>query len=173
MKRILATIAILTFGFLGCHAQVPPQPSVYTCPPAPVGGTAYTPINQPTNNTTAASITGTTYSTTPSSVGTWCYIVQSWAIVSPAAVYQVSPPSNVVTLTTTSTDPQVNLSWTPATSGYTYIVSYAAATLVPPPTAPSLNAPTASARIENPSQKVQLAMTPTSLRLVGQVVKVK
>lgn len=145
---ILATILCLSIT-AGC--QQPPSPPAYTCPPATYPGTNYTEINPPASNTVAASITGTTYKWTPPSVGAWCLIVQSWALPVGATPpdYQASVPSNIAQATTTNADPVVDLSWTaPAITSvypsYTYIASYAPATLVGVPLAPPLNPPTTS-----------------------------
>jgi len=117
---------------------------------ATVGGTDYTPLNPAPNNTTAASITGTTYNDTPPT-GSWCYIVQSWALISPATVYQVSVPSNVAgPLTTTAALPVVGLSWTAPNPGYSYIVSRAPAIVVAAPLAPVLSPGTTAATLAKP-----------------------
>ena len=150
---------VLALVAVGCHSQVPPTPPVATCPVATVGGTAYTPLNPVSNNTTPASVTGTTYNDTPTT-GSWCYIVQSWALISPAQVYQVSVPSNVAgPLTTTAALPVVALSWTAPASGYTYIVSRAPASVVPAPTAPVLSPGTTAAVLLKPA--------PTELKAVA------
>lgn len=149
MSRFLAVLALAIMA-AGCHGQVPPTPPIATCPAATVGGTAYTPLNPVSNNTTPASVTGTTYNDTPTT-GSWCYIVQSWAIVAPATVYQVSVPSNVAgPLTTTSNLPVVALSWTAPAAGYTYIVSRAPAAVVAAPTAPVLSPGATAAMLEKP-----------------------
>jgi len=146
MKRIAAFLVtpFLLALTAGCvHAgQLPPTPPVYTAPPT--NGTAYSPLNAPANNTVAASVTALSFSFTPTSIGTWCIVIQSWAIIAPASVYQDSVPSNVLCVTTTATDPVVDLSWSQPgnPSGYSYIISVAAATLVPAPNAPTQNSPT-------------------------------
>ncbi len=163
MKRILAAFVILTFVTItACHSQQPPTTPVYSCPAAPANGTAYTPLNSPANDTTAASITGTNYTDQPTT-GTWCYIVQSWAIVNGAPTYQDSVPSNVAgPFTTTTTLAGVALSWTapvpPSGTIYTsvgYIVSRSAAVLSPAPLAPVLSQPTGVAQLEK--QQIYLA----------------
>lgn len=145
MNRLFTMTAVALLA-VGCHAQVPPTPTVATCPAVGV----YTPLNAAPNNNTAASITGTTYADTPG-VGNWCYVVQSWAIISPATVYQVSLPSNVAgPVVITATLPIASLSWTGA-SGYTYIVSRAPATAALVPTAPVLTSDAATASVDKPS----------------------
>ena len=142
----LFTVAAIALLAVGCHAQIPPTPPVATCPTVGV----YTPLNAASNNTAAASITGTAYADTPG-VGNWCYVVQSWAIVSPATVYQVSLPSNVAgPVVITATLPVASLSWTGA-SGYTYIVSRAPATTAMVPTAPVLTSGAAAASVDKSS----------------------
>lgn len=171
-RRIALFVLTLAAACFGCHAQMPPQPPVYSCPVTT--GSAYTVLNQPASNTVPASITGTTY-TTPAlpTPGPYCFIVQSWAEPSGATTYQVSLPSNVVMVITTTADPAVALSWTAPTgaTGYTYIASYAAATLVPPPTAPVLSAPTAVTHVERPAlapTEPQMASVAAPLGLVGR-----
>ena len=142
----LFTMAAVALLAVGCHAQVPPTPPVVMCPAIGV----YMPLNAAPNNTTAASITGTTYADVPGA-GSWCYIVQSWAIVSPATVYQVSSPSNVAgPVVITAALPVAALSWT-GVSGYTYIVSRAPATTAMIPVAPVLPSNAATALIDKPS----------------------
>ena len=140
LRNILMLIAAGAALAAGCRAQVPQTP-IYSCPAA-TG--AFIPLNQPASNTVAASITGTAYTDSTAASGQWCYVVQSWAIVTPATTYQPSPSSNVVGPIAVPAGDAVSLTWTaPANSaGYSYIVSRAPAVLVPPPTAPTLNAPT-------------------------------
>lgn len=141
MKRILGmleAVAIFAmwffaalFGSIGCHAQVPPGPTTYSCPTATVGGSAYTPLN----NTAATYSTGTTYSdTTVSAGGTFCYIEQS------TNGTNSSVPSNVIQITVPVGD-QVNMSWTDpsVTTGIVgYVTSRATATPNSAPGAPTL-----------------------------------
>lgn len=60
MKRIFAVLGLTALLVSGCRAgaQQPPSPTTYTCPPAVLGGTAYTEVNAPANTGVAASITG-------------------------------------------------------------------------------------------------------------------
>lgn len=169
MRRmnLFAALAIAAL-VAGCHAngQQPPSTPVYSCPTATVGGNAYTEANQP-SSTAPASITGTSYDWSPPSVGTWCMIVQSWAVPtgSPSGTpYQVSNPSNVLMLTTTASLSHINASWTaPATNStytsYTYIFSYAPATQAAVPLAPPLNGTTASAMLAKPPAGAQQLAT--------------
>jgi hypothetical protein len=136
MKLAFAALILALATVAGCHAQMPPTAPVYTCPATT--GTAYTPLNAPASNTVPASITGTTYDDLPG-LGTWCYVIQSWAIVSPATVYQDSMPTVAVMAMTNATLNEVVISWTapPGAVGYTYIVSRAPAVLAPSPFAPA------------------------------------
>jgi hypothetical protein len=137
MKRILYVSVVLLAGILGCHsspAQVPPGPTTYTCPPATVGGTAYTPLN-PATNTANPPVAAAPYNDTPG-IGTWCYTGQAW--LSPNS----SAPSNVVMPTTTAALPVVQITWTNPTqteSGVTYVISRAPAIANAPLTAPAIN----------------------------------
>jgi hypothetical protein len=148
MKRIYATLAILALGLTACaHSQQPPSPVAYTC------SGNYTELNAPASNTVAASIAGASYTWSPPSVGAWCVILQSWGLPAGQTIYQVSVPSNVAQVTTTTSATHVNLTWTqPAPTSmcasYTYILSYAAATPIAVPTAPLLNTPTTSQMVK-------------------------
>jgi hypothetical protein len=140
-------LTLFALGLTACaHSQQPPSPPVATCPAAIANGTAYTEVNAPASTSVAASITATTYSWTLPSTGTWCVIVQTWGLPVGQSVYQVSVPSNVVQFTTVSPTSVATLTWTPpavdpAFGPYSYIVSYAPATVRPIPTAPSLQTP--------------------------------
>lgn len=121
---------MLAMGCLavGCRAQIPVNPTVYTCPVTT--GTAYTPLNQ----TTPA--TGTSYSDTTATAGEWCYIAQSVLGGQSSAPSNTAGPVNFL-----STDQSVAVSWTAPTSGPTpsgYAVSRA------PATASTILAPTLS-----------------------------
>jgi hypothetical protein len=110
---------------VGCHAQVPPNPTAYTCPATT--GTLYTPLNQSTP------ATGLTYTDSKPTAGQYCYIVESEIGV------QVSLPSNTAGSFTTSGANSVILTWQAPSSGPTpagYYLSRAPAVLV------TLGAPT-------------------------------
>jgi hypothetical protein len=161
MKKNLITIAaIVALSLTACHSQQPPSPPVATCPTATVGGSTYTEVNAPANTGVAASITSTSYQFTPPSTGTWCAIVQAWALPTGASIYQASGPSNVVQVTTTATDPAISYSWTEGTNtGYgpvTYILSYAPATTVAVPLAPAVSTPTAVVSLDKPGPEMAL-----------------
>jgi hypothetical protein len=110
MKRILLLTAAM-LALAGCHAvsQVPPNPTVNTCPPS--NGSAYSAIS----GSTTAPLAATTVTDTKPVAGTYCYIVQS-AIPSTA---QVSVPSNTAGPYTTSGSNSVLLTWNAPTSGPT------------------------------------------------------
>ena len=153
MKRIFAVLGLAALLLSGCRAgaQQPPSPTTYTCPPAVLGGTAYTEVNAPASTGVAASITGSAFTWTPPAAGAYCFTVQTWALPAGATVYQTSVPSNVVQLTIPSGD-LAGLSWTPpapnsAFGPYSYIISYALATPSSVPTAPTQAAPAAVARL--------------------------
>jgi len=165
----------------GCgHGQVT-TPPVTQCPPLVAGGTAYTALNQPANTSTAASVTATSYADPSAVAGTWCYGVQSWAIVSPATTYQASMPSNVAGPFTISITQDVALAWAaPAGStGYGYVILRAAAITVPAPLAPSSVTGNvqvgAVVRPALPSAQPiaaapqQLAFAPAAVQIVGTV----
>lgn len=118
-KRILLGLLGLLGGLTaGCHAQVPPNPTVYNCPATT--GTAYTPLNQ------SAPATGLTYTDTKPAAGTYCYIAESVI----ASTGQVSVPSNTAGPLTLSGANSTLLSWTAPTSGSTptgYVLARAAA----------------------------------------------
>jgi hypothetical protein len=154
MKRIGLIFALVALA-AGCHGQQPPSPPAYVCPAAPAAGGVYTELNAPASNTVAASITGSTYKEAPGT-GTWCYIVQTWALPVGGTIYQASLPSNVQQATTTAALPAVDLSWTPPSANssygpYTYIVSRAAAALVAVPTAPALSGTTSTSSVVKPA----------------------
>lgn len=172
MKRIFAVaFAVLMIGLSACaNGQQPPSPAAYTCPAATPSGSNYTEVNAPASNTVAASISGTSYTWSPPSVGAWCAIVQAWGLPAGQTIYQVSVPSNVAQTTTTTAAPHINLTWTAPVptvnySSYTYIVSYAAATLVAVPTAPPLNTPTTS-QVAKPALPGNIAAPVLTARVV-------
>jgi hypothetical protein len=152
MKRTLQISALLLASIIGvgCRAQVPAGPQNYNCPAATVNGTAYTPLN-PASNTANPPVSGLTYTDgTQASLlpaGNYCYIVQSW--VSPNS----SGPSNIAQAILSASG-VVNLAWTAPTgvntSGYTYVLSRAAAIPVALPMAPTLSTPTAAATLNPP-----------------------
>lgn len=125
MKKLLFSLFAMLFT-VGCHAQVNPNPTVYTCPAST--GTAYTPLNQ------SSPATGLTYTDSTPAAGSYCYIAQS--VISSTG--QVSAPSNIAGPFTLSGSNSVALTWTAPTTGPTptgYIISRAvatASTLSPP-----------------------------------------
>ena len=159
----LALSIILALAAVGCHAQQPPSPPVYSCPVAIAGGSAYTPINSvAAPYTTAASISGSSYTYTPSSPGAYCYILQSWSLAVGATVYQDSVPSSAVQATTTAATPKIEFTWTPPAATavyltYTYILSQAPATLVAAPLAPAVTTPLVTATLDGPAAPVVVA----------------
>lgn len=99
MKRFAFALTI-ALAAVGCHSQVPPNPTVYSCPAST--GTAYASISTPV---------ALTYTDTHPSAGTYCYIVQS------TIGAQVSVPSNIAGPFTTSGANSVALNWNAPTSG--------------------------------------------------------
>lgn len=97
MKRFAFALALIAAG---CHAQVPPNPTVFTCPAST--GSAYALIGSPT---------ALTYTDTHPASGTYCYIVQS------TIGGQVSVPSNIAGPFTTSGSNSVLLTWNAPTTG--------------------------------------------------------
>lgn len=125
MKKILVAMTIVLASLTACHAQVPPNPTVYSCPSST--GTAYTPINQSSPTTSLA------YTDTHPAAGAYCYIVQS------EIGAQVSLPSNIAGPFTLSGSNSTSLTWTIPSGSSTpsgYYVSRALAT------ASTLGAPT-------------------------------
>ena len=127
------------FGWLsvGCHAQVPPNPTTttYTCPATT--GTLYAALNQ------ASPATGLTYTDSKPAAGTYCYIAQSELGTA------VSLPSNTAGPFTTSGSNSVDLTWVAPTTGTApagYYISRAPATAtVVTENAPTLGAGTVAA----------------------------
>lgn len=177
MNRRFFAIAFSLAAFIaGCRAgaQQPPSPTAYTCPPAVLGGTAYTEVNAPANTGVAASITGSTFTWTPPAAGAYCFTIQTWALPAGATVYQTSVPSNVVQLTIPSGD-LAGLSWTPpapnsAFGPYSYILSYALAIPSSVPTAPTQTAPSAVASIRTPGP-VLANKLPAPGRMIATVTR--
>jgi hypothetical protein len=135
MKRsilLLGSLTLSLFLVAGCHAQVTPNPTSYTCPAST--GTVYVALNA------SSPVTALTYKDTSPGAGEWCYIAQSQNnAVTPALV---SLPSNTAIAAVTGTE-SVTLSWQAPTSGAAptgYVLSRAAATAVTI-TAPSLGTP--------------------------------
>lgn len=118
MKRILVLTALILVLYCtaGCKAQIPSNPTTYTCPVST--GTAYTPLNQ------ASPATGLAYTDTKPAAGQYCYIAQS------VNGSQTSVPSNTAGPLTTSGSNSVDLTWIAPTSGTTptgYVISRASA----------------------------------------------
>ena len=101
MKRFALTLAFALVA-VGCHGQLPPNPTINTCQVAT--GAAYTPIG----STSASTLTDT-----HPPAGSWCYIQQS------TLGTQVSVPSNIAGPYTTSGSNSVALTWNMPTSGPT------------------------------------------------------
>ena len=99
MKRI-AILSTLALVAVGCHGQLPPNPTTFTCPSST--GTAYTLISSPT---------ALTVTDTHPAAGTNCYIAQS------TIGTQVSQPSNISGPFTMTGSNSVILTWTAPTSG--------------------------------------------------------
>jgi len=102
MKRI-ALVSLFALVAAGCRGQVPPNPTVFTCPST--SGTAYTPLNQSSQST------GLAYTDSKPAANTYCYTVQS------AIGAQVSLPSNVAGPFTVSGTNSVALTWIAPASG--------------------------------------------------------
>jgi hypothetical protein len=117
--------------------------------------TVLNPVGSSTNPPVAAGTTS--YTDTAPPVGTSCYTAQAYG-GSPTP--QVAAPSNVVSLTVASGQ-KVLLTWIPVCTSCVTIISRTAATLVPPPTAPSLGTPT-TANLVRPA-----LMPPTSEQVAG------
>ena len=164
--RHLVALAILALAVTtGCHAQIPSNPIVYTCPTVSTG--TWTALE-----TASTEITGTTSSFTPAT-GTWCVAVTS--IINTDNPVAQSAASNVVEVTTTSALPTIDLSWTAPGTGPTptgYIAYYIAAT---PSTigAPALSTPTTVVEIQkSASETASRLPAPTMLRGSAGIGKV-
>ena len=99
MKRF-ALIPLLALVAVGCRGQVPPNPTVATCPAS--NGSAYVLVSSPT---------ALTVTDTHPAAGTYCYIVQS------TIGAQVSVPSNIAGPLTTNGSNSVALTWNAPTTG--------------------------------------------------------
>lgn len=99
MKRFALALAF-TLAAVGCHSQVPPNPTVYSCPVST--GSAYTLVGSPT---------GLSYTDSKPAAGVYCYIAQS------TIGTQVSVPSNIAGPFTLSGSNSTALSWNAPTSG--------------------------------------------------------
>jgi hypothetical protein len=113
MKRVYALFTVALVA-VGCKAQVPPNPTVSTCPAST--GTVYALISSPTT---------LTYTDTHPAAGSYCYIAQS------TTGTQVSVPSNIAGPFTTSGSNSVLLTWQAPTTGPAptgYAISRAPAT---------------------------------------------
>lgn len=159
---IALIVALVFLAAEGCRAQVPPNPTTYTCPVTT--GSAYTPLNAP-NGTPSL-----TYADTPTTAGQYCYIAQS--VIQPGG--QASNPSNttgafnVTMLTGAKT---VNLSWSAPTTGPTptgYVISRAPAissTLLAPSLGTGTLAERAAPQLKpNPGAGTKELASVTSLR---------
>ena len=105
MKRISVLLSLVLVA-VGCRGQVPPNPTVSTCPAST--GTAYALISSPT---------GLTVTDTHPAAGTYCYIAQS------TIGAQISVPSNIAGPFVLSGANSVLLTWNaptigPAPNGY-------------------------------------------------------
>lgn len=130
MRKFVVALSICLCA-IGCGGQVPSGPTTYSCPTAVVNGTAYTPLN-PSTNSSNPPTTATSYSDATATTGAvWCYIVQSW--VSPNA----SAPSNVAMATAGAGGVALNWDAPVGASGYSYVVSRVAATVVGSPLSPT------------------------------------
>lgn len=152
MKQIVMLLAFAAIT-VGCKAQIPPNPTVFTCPAV---GT-YAALNQ------ATPATGLTYTDTHPAAGTYCYIAQSVD----AATGQISVTSNIAGPFTLSGSNSTLLTWTPPTSGPTpsgYVLSRAAAvssTLI----APVLGAGSVAQNV-TPALPMQETQKPTYLAAI-------
>ena len=99
MKRLVIAL-VLSSVAVGCHSQLPPNPTVFSCPAAT--GAAYASVSSPT---------GLSYQDTHPAAGTYCYIAQS------TIGAQISTPSNIAGPFTTSGANSVQLTWNAPTTG--------------------------------------------------------
>lgn len=147
MKEFL--IGLSVFAAIGCHAQVPSNPTVYTCPAS--SGTAYTPLNQ------ASPATGLTYTDSKPASGEYCYIVQS--VVSSTG--QISIPSNVAGPVALDGVKSTLLSWSAPTTGPAptgYVISRAPA-LASTLGAPALTSPSVAGNSTDPGTSLAMNLT--------------
>lgn len=161
-----AVLLVATFVLsVGCKAQVPPNPTVYTCQAST--GTVYTPLNQ------ATPATGLSFTDSTVTPGQWCYVVQS------AIGNFYSLPSNTAGPVVVPSGDNVAVSWTAPATGPTptgYVVSRVAATqstLAPPVLTANpqvaLAAPTPAEKLDNLfGNKNTPAPTHVTVRLVAQ-----
>ena len=150
-NRIFAFVAVLALTLsVGCHAQIPSNPGVTSCPVAVPNGNTYAPLNQ----STPAS--GLSYSDNPGA-GNWCYIAQS------VKGANSSDPSNTTApLLFTAANHSVGLSWSAPTSGPVptgYVISRAPA-VVQTLGAPNLQTPVVAA-VDKPKNTELALAAPT------------
>lgn len=156
MKRILAVL-FSVLAVAGCRAQVPSNPTTYSCPAATTG--TWTALE-----TASTEVTGLTSTDTPGT-GNWCYAATS--INNTTSPIGQSVASNVVLVTTTASLPVVDLSWTAPTTGTTptgyilYRIAATASTI----TAPALATPTTVAANAKP------LLAPPATQQVAAVVR--
>jgi hypothetical protein len=160
---LLATPLLLAIS-AGCHAQIPSNPTTYTCPTAQAVNT-WTPLE-----TAANQVTGTSTSDTPAT-GAWCYGLTS--VITTENPIGQSVASNIVLVTTTAALPVVNLSWTPPSSGPTPTgyIGYRIAAIATTLGAPALSNPTTAAELVKPDSKqpvdAKKVAPPTGLKVLA------
>lgn len=132
--RKVAVLALTAFIVAGCRAQVPTSPPVYSCP-VPTS-TLWTPLN-PVGSSTNPPVAVTNYKDNLPSPSNYCYGALSYR----ASDGQYSVLSNT-SLATVTAGKSTFLTWTaPLETNLLYVIVRAPATLVTPPVAPTLNAP--------------------------------
>jgi hypothetical protein len=169
MKKIFALFPVLALLAAGCHAQVPSNPTVYSCPAVTTG-------TWTAQETGATEITGTAVSITPTTPGPNCYTVES--INNTYTPIAASIPSNVVLVTTSTADPVASLTWTAPTSSPVPITGYivyqiaAVQSTILAPTAESGNAIAQldQPALTDPNAAPQLALA-APMQLVGRIEK--
>lgn len=168
MKRIFLLLALIVLT-VGCHAQIPANPNVPSCPVP--NGTNYAALNQ------GNPASGLTFTETPAA-NTYCYTVQAVKTVSGVTYVSVAssvPPPVVVTgLTGAKT---VTVNWQAPVSGPTpdgYVVSRASAVIsvlgTPTPGTPTTAdnvMPALPAADPIPGYDVAL-LAPTSLKVLSK-----
>lgn len=161
MKRLslFPVLAIALTMTAGC--QIPQSAPKYQCPPP--SSTAWAPLN-PVGSTSNPPIPSLTYVDHPT-VGEWCYDVLAYDPVSTSPTYQMySLPSNMTMIAFAASNTSVTNTWgASSTSGVVYVMLRAAALLVSPPGAPTLNSPTIA---ENNPQPVSTQSAPKLLAML-------
>jgi len=128
MKKSVLLLSILLATVLGCKAQIPTNPTVFSCQSVNTG--TWTALETSVNEVTTTSTVDSTVTQ-----GTWCYAVT--AIDNTQNPVQQSVPSNVAMVVVPS-GTTVNLSWNAAVGGphptgyLVYRIAAIQTTLAPP-----------------------------------------